>query len=116
MAISSKQKQILAFPFTGYDALICDGSIRSGKTMMMIVAFVDWAMRGFNRQRFAICGKTVDSTVKNIIKPYLALTYWRNKYKITWHKSDKTMVVRYGNRENVFEVFGGRDESSYALI
>ena len=116
MAISSKQKQILAFPFTGYDALICDGSIRSGKTMMMIVAFVDWAMRSFDRQRFAICGKTVDSTVKNIIKPYLALTYWRNKYKITWHKSDKTMVVRYGNRENVFEVFGGRDESSYALI
>ena len=112
MAISSKQKQILAFPFTGYDALLCDGSIRSGKTMMMIVAFVDWAMRSFDRQRFAICGKTVDSTVKNIIKPYLALTYWRNKYKITWHKSERTMVVRCGDHENVCGVCGGGEEGS----
>ena len=30
--ISPKQKKILAFPYSRYDALICDGAVRSGKT------------------------------------------------------------------------------------
>ena len=69
MPISNKQKQIMAFPFTNYDALICDGAIRSGKTAFMMLSFVDDAMRRYSEQRFAICGKTVDSTIKNIIIP-----------------------------------------------
>lgn len=116
MPISAKQKSILAFPYTKYDALIADGAVRSGKTMFMIIAFVDWAMREFNHQRFAICGKTVDSTVKNIVQPYLAITYWKEKYQIQWRRTDKLLIVRCHGKENIFEVFGGRDESSYALI
>ena len=46
--ISAKQKKILAFPYSGYDALICDGAIRSGKTSIEVVAFIDWAMREFS--------------------------------------------------------------------
>ena len=41
MPISKKQKQIMAFPFTNYDALIADGAIRSGKTEFMMLSFVD---------------------------------------------------------------------------
>ena len=44
MPISEKQAQIMAFPFTKYDALIADGAIRSGKTSFMAIAFVDDAM------------------------------------------------------------------------
>ena len=116
MAISHKQRQILAFPYTKYDALICDGAIRSGKTTFMVCAFVDDAMRRFNRQRFGICGKTVDSTVKNIISPYMAMTLPREKYAISWRRTDKLLVVTRGDVENYFEVFGGKDESSFALI
>ena len=116
MPISNKQRQILAFPYTHYDALIADGAIRSGKTVFMTIAFVDDAMRRYNNQRFAICGKTVDSTIKNIIVPYLGLKYVKTKYKIRWSKADHILAVRYGNRENIFEVFGGKDESSFALI
>ena len=116
MPISKKQKQIMAFPFTKYDALICDGAIRSGKTAFMTLSFVDDAMRRYNNQRFGICGKTVDSTVKNIIMPYLGLTYSKEKYNIQWKRSDKIMVVSNGRKENVFEIFGGKDESSFALI
>mgnify|MGYP006990139230 CR=1 FL=1 len=39
--ISAKQKKILAFPYSGYDALICDGAIRSGKTSIEVVAFIE---------------------------------------------------------------------------
>ena len=56
MPISKKQRQILAFPFTSYDALIADGAVRSGKTSFMSIAFVDDAMRRYDRQRFpALC-------------------------------------------------------------
>lgn len=115
MPISSKQKQIMAFPFTDYDCLIADGAIRSGKTVFMILSFIDDAMRRYNNQRFGICGKTVDSTVKNIIMPYLSLTYSR-KYNIRWRRADKTMTVSDGENENVFEIFGGKDEASFMLI
>ena len=116
MAISHKQKQIIAFPFTKYDALISDGAIRSGKTSFMMLAFVDDAMRRYNHQRFAVCGKTVDSCVKNIIEPYRSLSYAKKKYRIHWRRSEKVLIVTDGRHENIFEVFGGKDESSYELI
>lgn len=116
MPVSKKQKSILAFPYTDYDAILCDGAIRSGKTMFMIIAFVDDAMRRYNHQRFGICGKTVDATVKNIIMPYLATRYAREKYQLHWRRTEKTLIVSCGGKENIFEVFGGRDESSFALI
>ena len=116
MAISNKQKQIMAFPYTNFDALIADGAIRSGKTVFMMLSFVDDAMRRYNGQRFGICGKTVDSTVKNIVMPYIGLSYANDKYDIRWRKSEKILVVSNGRTDNIFEVFGGKDESSFALI
>lgn len=116
MPISRKQKQIMAFPFTSYDALICDGAIRSGKTVFMTLSFIDDAMRRYNNQRFGICGKTVDSTVKNIIMPYLGLTRTKKLYKVQWRRSDKLLIVTKGSRQNIFEVFGGKDEASFMLI
>ena len=96
MAISERQRQILAFPFTKYDALICDGAIRSGKTAFMTLAFIDDAMRRYDRQRFAICGKTVDSAVKNIIAPYLGTVWAQERYRLTWKRSDKLLIVSTG--------------------
>lgn len=114
--LSRQQMKIFAFPYTKYDALICDGAIRSGKTRLMTVAFIDWAMRNFDGVRFGICGKTVDSAVKNIILPYMGLAYAAKSYKLKWKRTDKTLEVSGGGRRNIFEVFGGRDESSFALI
>ena len=55
--ISPKQQKILAFPYSKYDALICDGAVRSGKTSIMMWAFVRWAMENFSGQRFGVCGR-----------------------------------------------------------
>lgn len=114
--ISPKQKKILAFPYSGYDAIICDGAVRSGKTSVMMVAFIDWAMREFNGQRFGICGKTVDSATKNIIVPYISMSYAKERYTLRWRRSDKLLEVKRGSVVNWFEVFGGKDESSFMLI
>ena len=66
MPISQKHKKILAFPYSRYDALICDGAVRSGKTSIIMWAFVEWAMREFNGQRFGICGKELIRKIKSL--------------------------------------------------
>lgn len=114
--ISAKQKKILAFPYSNYDALICDGAVRSGKTSIMMWAFVRWAMEHFSGQRFGICGKTVDSASKNIVIPFLSMSLAKEKYTMRWRRSDKILEVSRGAVKNYFEVFGGKDESSFTLI
>lgn len=114
--ISPKQKKILAFPYSKYDAIICDGAVRSGKTSLMMWAFVSWAMENFSGQSFGICGKTVDSCTKNIIVPFTVMTLAKEKYTLRWRSSHKILEVRRGAVTNYFEVFGGKDESSYTLI
>ena len=64
--ISQKQKKILAFSYSRYDALICDGAVRSGKTSIIMWAFIEWAMREFNGQRFGICGKELIRKIKSL--------------------------------------------------
>ena len=114
--ISPKQAKILAFPYSKYDALICDGAVRSGKTSIMMWAFVRWAMENFSGQRFGVCGRTVDSCTKNIIVPFTAMSLAKERYIIRWRRGDKVMEVRHGAVTNYFEVFGGKDEASYTLI
>lgn len=114
--ISKKQAKILAFPYSKYDALICDGAVRSGKTSIMMWAFVRWAMENFSGQRFGVCGRTVDSCTKNIIVPFTAMSLAKERYIIRWRRGDKVMEVRRGAVTNYFEVFGGKDEASYTLI
>ena len=114
--ISPKQKKILAFPYSNYDALICDGAVRSGKTSIMMWAFVRWAMERFSGQRFGICGKTVDSASKNIVVPFISMSLAKERYTMRWRRSDKILEVSRGAVKNYFEVFGGKDESSFTLI
>lgn len=114
--ISEKQQKILAFPYSKYDALICDGAVRSGKTSIMMWAFVRWAMENFSGQRFGVCGRTVDSCTKNIIVPFTAMSLAKERYIIRWRRGDKVMEVRRGAVTNYFEVFGGKDEASYTLV
>lgn len=114
--ISAKQTKILAFPYSDYDALICDGAIRSGKTSIMMVAYVDWAMRTFTNRRFIIGGKTVEAATRNVVEPYIAMSYAQRRYKIKWLRGRHRLEVRRGPVVNYFDVFGGNDESSYMLV
>ena len=97
-----------------YDAIICDGAIRSGKTVCMVDGFFLWAMSAFDGQSFAICGKTVASLRRNII---LNLKEWLGGIlQIVEKRSDGKLIVSDGKHTNTFFLFGGKDESSYTLI
>lgn len=116
MAFSKKQLEILRFPHTSYDALICDGAVRSGKTSVMSLSFILWAMDGFDRCNFAFCGKSVGSVERNIMRPLLAVQYLQTEFGLRYTQGGHTLTVRRGQKENYFYLFGGKDESSYSLI
>ncbi len=101
--------------FKDRDALICDGSIRSGKTVCMTVGFILWSMSSFNGQKFALCGKTIESLRRNVI---LNLRDWvPPDLEIVEKRAENKLVISDGNgKENTYFLFGGRDESSYMLI
>lgn len=116
MAFSNKQKQIMRFPYTGYDALICDGAVRSGKTSIMSLSFFLWAMGSFSSCAFAFCGKSVGAVERNIVTPLLSVVYLKQNFDIRYNRGDHVIIARRGPKENRFYLFGGKDESSAALI
>lgn len=120
MPFSEKQLEILAFPYTRYDSLICTGAIRSGKTSLMTVAYVDWAMRNYNKHKFILMGKTVASVERNVVEPFMALDWVKQRWNVSYKRSQCRMVVSRpsgnGVVSNSFEVFGAKDKASYELI
>lgn len=97
-------------------ALICDGSVRSGKTTIMTMAFVLWAMKNYNHTNFAICGKTVQAAERNILKPLMEIDGLGIALAMSYKVSTRVLTVRCGDITNWFYLFGGKDESSYMLI
>ena len=59
-------------PYKDCDAIICDGAVRSGKTLCMSISFILWSLSAFNGRDFAICGKTVRGVRRNVVSPLLA--------------------------------------------
>lgn len=100
--------------FKEYDGIICDGSIRSGKTVSMAIGFVMWSMSHFKNQNFAICGKTIESLRRNVIT---LLPMWvEGVFTVTEKRSENKVIIRYNNTVNTYYLFGGKDESSYTLV
>ena len=116
MGLSEKQIEILKFPYSGYDVLICDGAIRAGKTSIMALSFILWAMSSFNRQQFIICGKSVGSVTRNVLNPLLGIRYLQDQFKMQYSRSDHMLTVSRKGVTNYFYLFGGKDESSQDLV
>lgn len=101
--------------FRNRDAIICDGAVRSGKTVSMSVGFLLWSMSAFQNQTFAICGKTIESLRRNVILQLPDLV--EGILTITERRAENKLIVTDGaGRSNTYFLFGGRDESSYSLI
>lgn len=96
------------------DGIICDGSVRSGKTLSMTDGFILWSMTEFNNQVFALCGKTIESLRRNVITP---MHNWLGGLMhIQERRSINAVDITYNGHSNRYYLFGGRDESSASLI
>ena len=117
---SPKQIKILSYwtsgsAFEDCNGIIADGAIRSGKTMSMSLAFVMWAMTKFTDRNFAICGKTISSCRRNVIKDLKRMLRTRG-YKVIDKRSINCLTITGVNGSNDFYIFGGTDERSQDLI
>ncbi len=117
---SPKQRKVLNWwlpgnEHFGKEAIVCDGAVRSGKTLAMGLSFFLWAETCFDGKKFGVCGKTIASLRRNVlseIMPRLTAlgAQWREK------RSENLVIVTFRGHENQFYIFGGHDESSANLI
>lgn len=120
MGFSVKQKEVLTWwmpgsPHFQQEAIVCDGAVRSGKTLAMGLSFFLWASTCFDGKRFGVCGKTIGSLRRNVLSEVLPkLTQmgavWKEK------RTENLLKLRLMGHENEFYIFGGRDEASADLI
>ncbi len=113
-------RQILAMTWwnrpdlSTYEGLICDGAVRSGKTVCMADGFFLWSMANFQGQTFGLCGRSIGALRRNVI---CHLGEWLgDAFLIREHRGDNKLSVRWGDRENTYYLFGGVDESAYKQI
>ncbi|WP_273122768.1 PBSX family phage terminase large subunit [Bacillus weihaiensis] len=117
---SNKQIKVLTWwrnksPVRHKEGIICDGSIRAGKTVSMALSYVMWAMESFDDMNFGMAGKTIGSLRRNVITPLKKMLKSR-RYKVRDHRSDNMLAVTKNGVTNYFYIFGGKDEASQDLI
>ena len=117
---SEKQRQVLGWWRTPelrrrYDAIICDGAVRSGKTTCTGLSFLAWALCCQPGQDIALCGKTIRSLRRNLAGP-LFERMRRMGIDCRERFSENYADLTWGSRSVRVYLFGGRDESSASLI
>lgn len=102
-------------PERDMDAVICDGAVRSGKTLCMGLSFICWAMRRFDGRRFGMCGKSIASLRRNVLSELLPVL--NDMGFVCKELVSRNMVeISFRERTNTFYLFGGCNESSQSYI
>ena len=120
LRFSPKQRRVLTWwrpssPDSGYNALLCEGAVRSGKTLCTGLSFFCWAMTCFSGRSFALCGKSVPAVRRNVwqeLRPILLGMGFHLRERRSLNQID----VYLGRRHNTVYLFGGLDERSAALV
>ena len=89
LRFSDKQKQVLSWwtrgsPHREKDAIVCDGAVRSGKTLCLGLSFLLWSMTRFRGQQFALCGKTTQSVRRNLLTSVIIYMGYSMIMSIIW--------------------------------
>ena len=72
-------------------------------------------MTTFSNKNFGICGKSVQSATRNVVKEMLKFLPDMG-YRLTYKRSESLLVIQNGDVTNDFYIFGGLDESSQDLV
>ena len=109
---SIKQQKILNWwrsgsPYSEYDMMIADGSIRSGKTIACICSFLLWSQQSFSGESFIVAGKTIGSLKRNVIKPMQQiLSAWNWQYN--YNRSENYLEIG----SNTYFMYDASNEAS----
>lgn len=118
---SKKQLKVLTWwmpgqsPHADKDAVICDGSVRAGKTVAMSFSYVVWATETFNSEQLGMAGKTIGALRRNVVGPLKRMLRSRG-YSVHDDLTANVLTISRGKAVNYFYLFGGKDERSQDLI
>ena len=119
--IRFSKKQLIALnwwcdtsPYKNRDAIICDGAVRSGKTISLSLSFALWALCRVGRGELAMCGKTIATLRRNVVRPLIE-ALGNMGIPCRFVSSQNRLEIGKGFPLG-FSLFGGKDESSAALI
>lgn len=116
---SKKQLQVLSWwhysKTKDYDTIICDGSVRAGKTLIMSLSYVLWSMSNFDDEQFGMAGKTIGSFRRNVLKPLMKMLSGRG-YSVNDRRTDNLLEISKNGITNYYYIFGGKDEASQDLV
>ncbi len=116
MKFSPRQKEAITWwRRKEHQAIICDGAVRSGKTLALGLGFFLWATATFREKDLALCGKTAGAVRRNLLGQVGSIL---REMGFTWEEKVSRGILRVGlgERVNTFYLFGGRDEGSAGLI
>ncbi|MCE5322130.1 PBSX family phage terminase large subunit [bacterium] len=116
--MSRKQKKVLSWwrsgsPYAGYDGIIADGSIRSGKTIVFILSFILWSTHEFasGGYNFIISGRTIGALKRNVVSPMLRIL---KALRIAYEYNRSENYLIFGN--NTYYLFGADNEASQDVV
>lgn len=116
---STRQMQVMAWwtnpLYQNKEAIIADGSVRAGKTVVMSLGYIVWSMAEFNGHNFGMAGKTIGSLRRNVIRPLVSMLS-ASGYSVKDNRSENRLDITKGNTTNFYFLFGGKDESSQDLV
>ena len=90
-------------PYRDFDALVCDGSIRAGKSLAMVIGFVSWAMDRFDGQAFALCGVSIGALRRNVVK-------------LVYEALGDFFLIRENKSENFLEIQGEKSTNRFSSL
>jgi len=123
---SPKQEQILYWwtpesPYKDYAYFQAEGSVRCGKTVLADFSFVNWASYTYDQEEFALCSKTIGTAIRNQVRPLMKVLSVEPSYEVQFRRgreegSHLTIYNADTDHENIFWIYGGKDEASQDLI
>ena len=116
---SRKQLQVLSWwiyeDTKDKDDIICDGSVRAGKTLIMSLSFILWSMKTFNQEQFGMAGKTIGSLRRNVIRT-LKIMLIGLGFVVKDARNENRLEISQNGVTNNYFLFGGKDEASQDLV
>jgi PBSX family phage terminase large subunit len=113
---SVKQKKLLSWwqpksPYRDYDGVVAEGSIRSGKTVGMILSFISWSQATFANQNFIVAGKSMMALKRNVLHPmFKMLKALGIEYE--YHRAEHYFTIG----SNTYWCFGANNEASQDVL
>lgn len=115
---SVKQKKTLTWwtpksPYKDYDMIICDGAIRSGKTVSELISFIMWSLTTFEDETFVMAGKTMGALKRNVLNPLFKILSAKG---ISYRYIRSTDEPRIEIGSNIYYIFGANNEAAQDKI